>query len=145
RRRHWASTASRAARRADQYRSVARAVNARGPARSPPPRLTRSGRCGTSAVSRPIMKIAVAADHAGFPLKGIIVDDLRAAGHDVTDLGTNDPSVPCDYPDVAEWVCDAVLGKKAERGIILCGSGVGVGIVANKFPGIRAGVCHDTY
>jgi len=91
------------------------------------------------------MKIAVAADHAGFPLKGMIVDDLRAAGHEVTDLGTNDPSVPCDYPDVAELVCDAVLGKKADRGVILCGSGVGVGIVANKFPGIRAGVCHDTY
>jgi ribose 5-phosphate isomerase B len=91
------------------------------------------------------MKIAVAADHAGFPLKGMIVDDLRAAGHEVSDLGTNDPMVPCDYPDVAERVCDAILARQAERGVVLCGSGVGVGIVANKFPGIRAGVCHDTY
>ncbi len=91
------------------------------------------------------MKIAVAADHAGFPLKALLIDDLRAAGHEVTDLGTNDPSVPSDYPDIAERVCEAIRGGRAERGLCLCGSGVGVAIAASKFPGIRAGVCHDTY
>jgi ribose 5-phosphate isomerase B len=91
------------------------------------------------------VKIAVAADHAGYPLKCIVVDDLRGAGHEVSDLGTHDGDTPIDYPDVAEQVCAAVRGGQAERGIILCGSGVGVSVVANKFPGIRAGVCHDHY
>jgi ribose 5-phosphate isomerase B len=91
------------------------------------------------------VRIAVGADHAGFPLKAVVVADLRAAGHEVSDLGTNDPAVPCDYPDVAERVCEAIRGGAAERGVILCGSGVGVGVAANKFPGIRAGVCHDHY
>jgi len=91
------------------------------------------------------VRFAVGSDHAGFPLKKVVIDDLRAAGHDVADLGTNDPSVPSDYPDVAEAVCEAIRAGKADRGIILCGSGVGVGVAANKFPGIRAGVCHDHY
>jgi ribose 5-phosphate isomerase B len=91
------------------------------------------------------VKIAVASDHAGFPLKATVVGDLKAAGHEVVDLGTNDPSVPSDYPDVAEKVCEMVRAGTAERGIALCGSGVGVSVAANKFPGIRAGVCHDHY
>lgn len=91
------------------------------------------------------MKIAVAADHAGYPLKQIVVEDLKSSGHDVTDLGTHDPGRPDDYPDFAEVVCEAVRGGKAERGLIVCGSGVGVTVTANKFPGIRAGLCHDHY
>jgi len=91
------------------------------------------------------MRIAVAADHAGHPLKEIVISDLRGAGNDVTDLGTNDPTTPTDYPDVAARLCEAMRGAQAERGIALCGSGVGVSVTANKFPGIRAGVCHDTY
>lgn len=91
------------------------------------------------------MRIAVAADHAGHPLKTVILDDLRAGGHEASDLGTYDPSKPSDYPDIAALVCEAVRGARAERGIVVCGSGVGVSVTANKFPGIRAGVCHDTY
>jgi ribose 5-phosphate isomerase B len=71
--------------------------------------------------------------------------DLRALGHEVLDLGTDDPSKPDDYPDFAEAVGSTLLAKKADRGIIICGSGVGVCVAVNKFPGIRAGVCHDTY
>jgi len=91
------------------------------------------------------MKIAVAADHAGFPLKEIVIADLRASGHEVSDLGTHDPGKPDDYPDFAEAACGALRAGKAERGIVICGSGVGVTVAANKFPGIRAGLCHDTY
>jgi ribose 5-phosphate isomerase B len=91
------------------------------------------------------MKIAVAADHAGYPLKQVIVSDLRAAGHDITDLGTHDPSQPDDYPDFARLACEAIRHGNAERAVVVCGSGVGVTIVANKFPGIRAGLCHDYY
>jgi ribose 5-phosphate isomerase B len=91
------------------------------------------------------MRIAVAADHAGYPLKQLVVDDLRTAGHGVADLGTFDPNQPDDYPDFAELACEAVRCGKAERAIVICGSGVGVAVAANKFPEIRAGVCHDTY
>ena len=91
------------------------------------------------------MRIAIAADHAGYPIKAPLIDDLRNAGHEVTDLGTHDPTTPSDYPDIATLVCEAIRGGTAERGIALCGSGVGVSVAANKFPDIRAGVCHDTY
>jgi ribose 5-phosphate isomerase B len=91
------------------------------------------------------MRIAVAADHAGYPLKPMVVEDLKAAGHEVMDLGTHDPNQPADYPDFAELACGALMRGEAERAVILCGSGVGVTVAANKFPGIRAGVCHDTY
>lgn len=91
------------------------------------------------------MKIAIGADHAGYPLKQTLTDELRSAGNDVTDFGTNDPTTPTDYPDVASEVCAAVLSAKAERGVLVCGSGIGMSVVANKFAGIRAGVCHDTY
>jgi ribose 5-phosphate isomerase B len=91
------------------------------------------------------MQIAIAADHAGFSLKEELKKELAAAGYSVTDFGTADPSKPSDYPDFATVVCEAFLAKKIERGIIVCGSGVGVSIAANKFPGVRAALCHDTY
>ncbi|MBI3328924.1 MAG: ribose 5-phosphate isomerase B [Nitrospinae bacterium] len=91
------------------------------------------------------MHIAVAADHAGYPLKQTLVDDLRAAGHEVTDVGTHDPTLPDDYPDFAQLVCEAIRSGRAQRAIVVCGSGVGVTVAANKFPGIRAGLCHDHY
>ncbi len=91
------------------------------------------------------MQIALASDHAGYALKEELFAELTRAGHTVTNLGTNDPSVPSDYPDFAVLVCEAVRAGQAERGLLVCGSGVGVSVAANKFPGIRAGLCHDTY
>jgi len=90
------------------------------------------------------MRIAVGADHGGFPLEGPIVAYLTTAGHEVLDLGTHNTD-PVDYPDYAKAVGEAVLRGEAERGIIICGSGVGACVAANKLPGIRAGMCHDTY
>lgn len=90
------------------------------------------------------MRIALAADHAGYLLKNELKSRLSEQGHEVTDLGTNS-AASVDYPDSAEAVAAAILGGQAERGIIVCGSGAGVSIAANKFPGIRAAVCHDTY
>ncbi len=90
------------------------------------------------------MKIAIAADHGGFPLKQTLIETIRAAGHEPLDLGThNTESV--DYPDYAQKIGETILAGQAERGILLCGSGVGACIAANKMPGIYAGVCHDTY
>lgn len=90
------------------------------------------------------MRIALAADHAGYLLKNELKARLSGQGHDVLDLGTDSPA-PVDYPDSAEAVANALRAGQAERGIIVCGSGAGVSIAANKFPGIRAAVCHDTY
>lgn len=90
------------------------------------------------------MKIAIGADHGGFSLKNMIASFLRDRGHDVLDLGAFGPE-PSDYPDFARAVAEAVLGGKAARGILVCGSGVGASVAANKFPGIRAAVCHDTF
>ena len=90
------------------------------------------------------MRIAIAADHAGFKLKQELLEYLRGLGHTVIDLGTNSED-PVDYPDYAEAVGKAVLGGTAERGILICGSGVGASVAANKLKGIRAGLCHDTY
>ena len=90
------------------------------------------------------MRIALAADHAGFEMKRDLAAALGKAGHDVLDLGTHSTAA-VDYPDCAQSVAEAVRGKDAQRGIIVCGSGAGVSIAANKFPGIRAAVCHDTY
>ena len=90
------------------------------------------------------MKIALSADHAGYTLKVKILTDLQASGHEVSDLGTFS-TAPCDYPDSAEACCEMIRSGKAERGILVCGSGVGVTVAANKFPGIRAGLCHDHY
>lgn len=91
------------------------------------------------------MKIAIAADHGGFPLKADIVDLLAQAGHEPLDLGAPDYIAGDDYPDYALLVGKAVQSKQAERGIVLCGSGVGACIAANKLKGVRAGLCHDTY
>ena len=91
------------------------------------------------------MKIAFAADHAGYPLKQILVEAVSGQSHEAIDLGTHDPAQPTDYPDYAERACEAVRRGDVERAIIVCGSGVGASVVANKFPGIRAGLCHDTY
>jgi ribose 5-phosphate isomerase B len=90
------------------------------------------------------MRIALAADHAGYLLKNELKSKLAEQGYEVTDLGTNS-AASTDYPDSAEAVAMAILAGQAERGIIVCGSGAGVSIAANKFPGIRAAVCHDTY
>lgn len=91
------------------------------------------------------MKIALASDHAGFPLKQHLIDFLRRQGHEVLDLGVDRPDVPADYPDVSEAIAKAVLDGRAERGILACGSGVGASIAANKVPGIYAAVTHDSY
>lgn len=91
------------------------------------------------------MRIAVAADHAGVPLNEVVIADLRRLGHEVVDCGTHDPSKPDDYPDYAEAAGRAVLEGKAERAVLICGSGVGASVAANKLPGVRAGLCHDSY
>jgi ribose 5-phosphate isomerase B len=91
------------------------------------------------------MRIAVGADHAGTPLNDAAIAELRRLGHDVVDLGTHDPSQPDDYPDYAAAVAEEVVSGRCERGLLICGSGVGVSVAANKFPGIRAAMCHDIY
>ncbi|NDJ78470.1 MAG: ribose 5-phosphate isomerase B [Chloroflexi bacterium] len=91
------------------------------------------------------MKIAIGSDHAGYPLKAAVVEYLRAQGHDVSDLGTDNADVSVDYPDFAERVAEHVVDGAAERGIVVCGSGVGASIAANKVPGAYAALCHDTY
>jgi RpiB/LacA/LacB family sugar-phosphate isomerase len=91
------------------------------------------------------MKIALGADHAGFELKQSLHAALTEQGHEVNDLGTFDPSQPDDYPDYAVAVGRVLHAGGADRGILVCGSGVGVSVAANKLPGIRAGLCHDTY
>ena len=90
------------------------------------------------------MKIAVGSDHAGFPLKGKVLDVLRAKGHEITDFGSFDQS-PVDFPDIAKKVCGAILDGSCQRGIMFCGSGVGACIACNKISGIRASVCHDIF
>ncbi len=90
------------------------------------------------------MRVAFSADHAGYLLKQELFAKFAQQGRDVIDLGTHS-AAPVDYPDSAEAVARALLDGQAQRGIIVCGSGAGVSIAANKFPGIRAAVCHDTY
>ena len=90
------------------------------------------------------MRIAVGSDHAGYVLKQEVGEALRQAGHEVLDVGT-DSTAPVDYPDSAEAVGKAVMDGRAERGVLICGSGVGASVAASKLPGIRAAVCHDTY
>lgn len=90
------------------------------------------------------MKVAVACDHAGFPLKDTILETIRKAGHETIDLGT-DSTASVDYPDFAEKAGRAVQRGEAERAIVICGSGVGAAVAANKMQGVRAGLCHDTY
>ncbi|HTQ61713.1 MAG TPA: ribose 5-phosphate isomerase B [Candidatus Solibacter sp.] len=90
------------------------------------------------------MKVVIGSDHAGFQLKNAMGDLLRSMGNEVLDVGAFNEN-PSDYPDFAEAVGRAVLDGKAERGVLICGSGVGASVAANKLPGIRAGMCHDTY
>ena len=90
------------------------------------------------------MRIVVGSDHAGYILKQEVAEALRQAGHEVLDVGTNS-TAPVDYPDSAEAVGKAVMDGRAERGVLICGSGVGASVAASKLPGIRAAVCHDTY
>jgi ribose 5-phosphate isomerase B len=90
------------------------------------------------------MKVVIGSDHAGFQLKNAMGDLLRSMGNEVLDIGAFNEN-PSDYPDFAEAVDRAVLDGKAERGVLICGSGVGASVAANKLPGIRAGICHDTY
>lgn len=90
------------------------------------------------------MKVIVGSDHAGFRYKTILVSALKEQGYEVLDLGTQ-TELPSDYPDHAADVAKALINKQGDRGILICGSSVGVSIAANKFKGIRAGVCHDTY
>ncbi len=90
------------------------------------------------------MRVVIGADHAGVELKGRLHKHLQQLGWDVVDVGTFGLE-PVDYPDVARSLADAVLGEPESRGILICGSGVGASVAANKIPGIRAGLCHDTY
>ena len=90
------------------------------------------------------MIIAVATDHGGFPLKQRVIDVVRECGDEVLDLGTNSTDA-VDYPDFAQAIGEAIQQGRAERGILMCGSGVGASVAANKMIGIRAGLCHDTY
>ena len=90
------------------------------------------------------MKIAVGGDHAGFPMKAPVVEFLRSLGHEVTDHGTHSED-PVDFPDIAEKVTAAILSGEADRGVLVCGTGVGAAIAGNKVPGIRAALAHDTH
>jgi ribose 5-phosphate isomerase B len=90
------------------------------------------------------MTVAIAYDHAGFPLKARIIEEVRSLGHEALDLGA-DSAEPSDYPDYAEAVARAVLEGRAARAVLICGSGAGACVAANKFRGIRAATCHDTF
>ncbi|NPA05927.1 MAG: ribose 5-phosphate isomerase B [Chloroflexi bacterium] len=90
------------------------------------------------------MRIAVGCDHGGWPLKAVVIQVLQEEGHEVLDFGTHGPE-RVDYPDYAIPVAQAVADGRADRGILMCGSGVGMSIAANKVPGVYASVCHDTY
>jgi ribose 5-phosphate isomerase B len=90
------------------------------------------------------MKIVIGGDHAGYHLKVELAVYLREAGHDVTDIGSHDPA-PVDFPDIARTLCATVRDGGAERGLLVCGTGVGASIAANKVRGIRAAVCHDVH
>jgi ribose 5-phosphate isomerase B len=91
------------------------------------------------------MKVAVAFDHRGVKLRDRMLEELSAQGHDVVDLGTDSDAVRIDYPDKARELGEAILEGRAERGVLVCGSGVGASVAACKLPGIRAAICHDTY
>ncbi|MGH7248227.1 MAG: ribose 5-phosphate isomerase B [Pseudomonadota bacterium] len=91
------------------------------------------------------MRIVLGADHAGYDLKQNILEYVANLGHETLDVGAHNAAFPDDYPDFAEALGDAVRNRQAERGILICGSGVGASVAANKLPGIRAAVCHDAY
>jgi ribose 5-phosphate isomerase B len=91
------------------------------------------------------VRVAVAFDHRGVKLRGPVVETIRELGHEPLDLGVDAPEPRVDYPDLARKLGEAVLSHDAERGVLVCGSGVGASVAANKLPGIRAAVCHDSY
>ena len=91
------------------------------------------------------MKIVIAADHGGYPLKQPLIDLMQGLGHEVLDLGAHELDPTDDYPDFARYVGQAIQHGQADRGVLLCGSGVGASVAANKQKGVRAAVCHDTY
>ncbi len=91
------------------------------------------------------MRIVLGADHAGYSMKQDLLTYVRSLGHETVDVGTDQGDKPDDYPDFAESLAVAIRDGRAERGILICGSGVGASVAANKVPGIRAGLCHDTY
>jgi ribose 5-phosphate isomerase B len=91
------------------------------------------------------MKVAVAFDHRGVKLRDRVLEELESLGHDVLDLGTDTDAVRVDYPDKAREVGEAIIARDAERGVLVCGSGVGASVAACKLRGIRAAVCHDVY
>jgi ribose 5-phosphate isomerase B len=91
------------------------------------------------------MKVAVAFDHRGVKLRGRLLEEVRNLGHEAVDLGTDQPEPRIDYPDKAREVGEAIRSGEAERGVLVCGSGVGAAIAACKLAGIRAAICHDTY
>ncbi len=91
------------------------------------------------------MRVSIGADHAGFDMKQQLIAFIQKLGHTVNDVGTHEPGKPDDYPDFAKLVVEDLRAGNAERGILVCGSGVGVSVAANKFRGIRAGLCHDHY
>jgi ribose 5-phosphate isomerase B len=91
------------------------------------------------------MKISIGADHAGYDMKQELIQFVEQQGHTVHDVGTFEPDKPDDYPDYATLVAEDIRSGNAERGILVCGSGVGVSVAANKYKGIRAGLCHDHY
>ena len=91
------------------------------------------------------MRVAVAFDHRGVKLRGRILEELENAGHETVDLGTDTDAERVDYPDKARQIGEAVTSGDAERGVLVCGSGVGAAIAACKLPGVRAAICHDTY
>ena len=87
--------------------------------------------------------IAIAADHAGFDLKSKLVEDLRGAGYEVHDLGTDDATTSVDYPDFGRAVAEAVASGRSDKGVVVCGTGIGISIAANRNPAVRAALCHD--
>src|SRR5215210_3605937 len=91
------------------------------------------------------MRVAVAFDHRGVKLRERLLEELAALGHEAVDLGTDKSEPRIDYPDKAREVADALRSAEAERAVLVCGSGVGASVAANKIPGVRAAVCHDTY
>jgi ribose 5-phosphate isomerase B len=101
---------------------------------------------GTASQAEPgrSLRLVVGCDHAGFPLKGPVIELLRGWGHTVSDVGTHS-AAPVDFPDIARKVCGEILSGRADRGIMVCGTGVGAAIAGNKVRGIRAALCHDTF
>lgn len=92
-----------------------------------------------------LMKVAIACDHGGYPLKDCLKKMIEQLGHEIVDLGAHEYVKTDDYPDFARYIAQAIEHKHVQRGVLLCGSGVGASIVANKLRGVRAAVCHDTY